>query len=107
MNAEKVLIALANRHRIKLLETISNEGNEGIIVSAATELLTVNQPTVTHHLTKMLDAGVLVKKSESHFHIYKINVEKLKELVGYLNKVIENCERKQENETKRNQNKTT
>ncbi len=67
MEIEPILTALANRHRIKLINVISEEGNKGIIVSAATELLGVSQPTVSHHLLKMKEANLLDMNTNSCF----------------------------------------
>jgi len=93
MNAERILNALARYHRLRILDIISESGNEGLIVTAATKLLPVGQSTTTHHLTLMLNAGVLNMAVEGHYHLYRINVETLEWIVNYLNNVITKCKK--------------
>ncbi len=96
MRVEPILVAIANRHRLRIINTISNANNRGIIVGAASKLLGLSQPTVSHHLQKMREANVLDMVSNSYCHVHTINVDTLKFLIGYLQNVIDKCERKKD-----------
>ena len=93
MSTLNVISALGNRHRLKLIEIISGQDNEGITVEAATILLGIKQPTVSHHLSELKDVGLVTCQSSSYYHIYRVDTTKLKELVSFLREIILNCEK--------------
>ncbi len=52
---------LADPARLRLLSRLAAEGCEPMSVTALTELSGLSQPTVSHHLKKLADAGLLKK----------------------------------------------
>ena len=51
--------ALADRHRVKILNMLARAGGEAICVCDFTEPLGLKQPTVSYHLKLLTDAGML------------------------------------------------
>ena len=93
MDIERTLRAISYRHRLKILEHISGLKNEGVIVTALVELIDLTQPTVTHHLTKMTDAGILTMIKDGHYHIYRINTKTLEKIIEFFISLREKCEK--------------
>lgn len=52
---------LADPVRLKLLSKIAHAGCAPLSVNELTELTGLSQPTVSHHLKKLVDAGLLTK----------------------------------------------
>lgn len=94
MNALKILEALADRHRLKIINSLCENNNKGITVNVAASILDITQPTTTHHLAKLFDAGVLDMKKDGNFHIYFINVRALQLVRSYIEELIEECKQK-------------
>lgn len=50
---------LADPARLRILSSIAEEGCDPVTASDLTELLGLGQPTVSHHLKKLTEAGLL------------------------------------------------
>lgn len=96
ISIEKVLIALANHHRLSILKSIAE--NKGMIVNAATNILPISQSTTSHHLIKMRRANILNRVDNGRLHIYSINVKVLEEVMKYLENIIKECKKENHNE---------
>ena len=55
---------LADPARLQILSLIATEGCAPATVGALTEKLGLSQPTVSHHLKKLADAGFLTRHKE-------------------------------------------
>jgi ArsR family transcriptional regulator len=65
--------ALADPNRIQILAIIANSENNECCVCDLTEPLNLTQPTVSHHLAKMVSAGILEKQKRGTWSWYRLN----------------------------------
>ncbi len=87
----RIINAAGNKARIAILEIISEY--EEVCTCELQPALGMPQPTITTHLSKMYDVGLLKKKQVWRFSYYYIN-PKYRELVNTILK-----DRKKEKET--------
>jgi DNA-binding transcriptional ArsR family regulator len=69
--------ALADESRLKLLGALA--ANEASVEELA-ERLRLKGPTVSHHLAKLREAGLVSMRTEGNTHLHALNVAKLHEL---------------------------
>jgi ArsR family transcriptional regulator len=69
---ERMFKALADRHRVKILNRLLRAGGEAVCVCDFEEMLTLKQPTVSYHLKQLLDAGILERERRGHFAYFSI-----------------------------------
>lgn len=78
------LSALGHPVRLSILRFVVQSGPAG---SAAGEIQAhVDMPasTLSHHLKRLVDAGLLHSRSEGTFHYYSVEYEALRALTDYL-----------------------
>jgi len=68
---ESVFRALADRHRIKILSVLM-AADESVCVCAFEEELGLAQPTVSYHLKRLADAGLLERERRGTFAYYRL-----------------------------------
>jgi ArsR family transcriptional regulator len=64
--------ALADPHRVRILNRLVTAG-EAVCVCELNEGLGVSQPTVSFHLKKLLDAGIVEREQRGTWAYYSIN----------------------------------
>jgi ArsR family transcriptional regulator, arsenate/arsenite/antimonite-responsive transcriptional repressor len=69
---EQLLRALADRHRLKILNTLVRAGGEALCVCEFEPILGLKQPTVSYHLKQLTDAGVLDREKRGTNAYYSI-----------------------------------
>lgn len=69
--------ALADEHRLKLLGFLANRECS---VEELAELLRLKAPTVSHHLTKLKELGLVEMKVDGNTHLYRLNAQSLRSL---------------------------
>ncbi len=69
---ETLFKALADRHRVKILNLLARAGGEAICVCDFTEPLGLKQPTVSYHLKLLTDAGLLEREKRGSFAYYRL-----------------------------------
>jgi ArsR family transcriptional regulator len=69
---ETLFKALADRHRVKILNLLSQVGDEAICVCDFIEPLGLKQPTVSYHLKLLVDAGLLQREKRGSFAYYRL-----------------------------------
>jgi ArsR family transcriptional regulator len=79
----KLFKALADPHRVRVLNTLAVSG-EPVCVCDLTELLGVSQPTVSFHMKKLLDAGLLEREQRGVWAYYALRRDALDRLRGVL-----------------------
>ena len=85
--AEDVAAALkvvADPARLRLLSLISNAEGAEACVCNLTEPLGLSQPTVSHHLKVLADAGLLEREQRGRWAYYRVVPERLELLRGAL-----------------------
>lgn len=80
----KLLKAVADPARLQLLALIKSSPNRESCVCDLTAPLALSQPTVSHHLRILTDAGLLTRESRGTWAWYSVNEERLQELSDLL-----------------------
>ena len=80
----RLLKAVADPTRLRLLSLLrSKEGCEACVCDL-TEPLGLSQPTVSHHLKVLVDAGILAREKRGYWTWYAIQPTRLAELAAVL-----------------------
>lgn len=69
---ERLLKALADRHRLRILNILLAADGQPVCVCAFPPLLGISQPTVSHHLKQLLEAGLLEREKRGTFAYYSL-----------------------------------
>ena len=72
LELEQVFKALADRHRVKMLNRLLAAGGEAVCVCDFQELLAMKQSTVSYHLKLMLDAGIVTREKRGSYAYYSL-----------------------------------
>lgn len=70
-DAASLLKAAADPHRLTILATLARAGEE-VCVCEFTETLPLNQPTVSHHLRILRDAGLVEAERRGTWVYYRL-----------------------------------
>jgi ArsR family transcriptional regulator, arsenate/arsenite/antimonite-responsive transcriptional repressor len=83
---ERVFKALADRHRVKILNRLLQAGGEAVCVCDLEDLLPLKQPTVSYHLKQLLEAGIVEREKRGSFAYFSVAdgaLEHVCTLLGY------------------------
>jgi ArsR family transcriptional regulator len=83
---ERVFKALADRHRVRILNRLLQAGGEAVCVCDLEDLLPLKQPTVSYHLKQLLDAGIVEREKRGSFAYFSVapgSLERVCALLGY------------------------
>ena len=69
---EQVFKALADRHRVKILNRLLAAGGEAVCVCEFQELLDLKQSSVSYHLKQLLDAGIVEREKRGSFAYFSV-----------------------------------
>ena len=69
---ERLFKALADRHRVQILNCLLQAGDEAVCVCEFQPLLGIKQPTVSHHLKQLVEAGLLDREKRGTFAYYRL-----------------------------------
>jgi ArsR family transcriptional regulator, arsenate/arsenite/antimonite-responsive transcriptional repressor len=70
---EQVFKALADRHRVKILNRLLSAGGEAICACDFEELLGLKQPTVSYHLKQLLKAGIVERERRGSYAYFSLS----------------------------------
>jgi ArsR family transcriptional regulator len=82
---ETVFKALADRHRVKILNRLIGAGGEAVCVCDFEAMLGLKQSTVSYHLKQLLDAGMVDREkrgSYAYFRLAPSALERVSALLG-------------------------
>lgn len=80
---ERISKALGDPHRIRIMHEV---GKAGVMPCAGIcDMIKLAQPSVSHHLKQLTDAGLLVPQKEGRNIRYTIDKELLAAYTRYLN----------------------
>ncbi len=79
-----MLKALADPVRLQLLSIISASPNREACVCDMTDAVPVAQPTVSHHLKTLVDAGILTRERRGTWAWFHLDTTALEEIRGFL-----------------------
>jgi ArsR family transcriptional regulator, arsenate/arsenite/antimonite-responsive transcriptional repressor len=77
----RVFKALADPHRVKIINLLATSPDP-VCVCEFTEPLGLSQPTVSHHLKKLVQAGLLEREQRGTWAYYSLNREALGRLAA-------------------------
>jgi len=69
---ERVLKALADRHRLRIVNLLLRAGGEAVCVCEVQPLLGLSQGTVSHHLKQLVEAGVVARESRGTYSYFSL-----------------------------------
>jgi ArsR family transcriptional regulator len=75
--------ALADPHRVKIVNLLATSPDP-VCVCEFTGPLGLSQPTVSHHLKKLVDAGLLAREQRGTWAYYSLNHDTLGQLAAAL-----------------------
>jgi ArsR family transcriptional regulator len=81
---ERLFQALADRHRLKVVNMLAQAEGEAICVCDFQDALALKQPTVSYHLKQLVDAGVLKREQRGRYAFYSLKqgvLDRIAELV--------------------------
>ena len=81
---ETVFKALADRHRVKILNRLLTAGGEAVCVCDFEAMLDLKQPTVSYHLKQLLDAGIVTREKRGSFAYFALDPSAFERIRGLL-----------------------
>ncbi|MFI7583674.1 ArsR/SmtB family transcription factor [Kocuria sp. M1N1S27] len=79
-----LLKALSDPTRLRLLSHVAAQGCEAVCACDLTEELGISQPTVSHHMKKLVDAGLLTREQRGKWAHYSVVPSAFAELRSFL-----------------------
>jgi ArsR family transcriptional regulator len=81
---ERLFKALADRHRLQILNCLLQAGGDPVCVCELQPLLGLGQPTVSHHLKQLVESGLLDREKRGTFAYYRLKPGSLDRISGLL-----------------------
>lgn len=78
---EKISKALGDVNRLRILQHISKKGGCGHC-SDIQDIIDLAQPSVSHHIKILIEAGLIEPEKEGRNHKYTLNEKLMKEYTG-------------------------
>jgi len=78
------LEALGNPTRLQLYRILVRAGDDGLPVGSVQEKLAVPASTLSHHLKRMVDTGLVTQERQATTLICRANYPGMDALIGYL-----------------------
>lgn len=78
------LSALGHPVRLRALRFVVQAGAEGASAGDIQAHVGLPASTLSHHLKRLVDAGLLTSRSEGTFHFYAVRFAQLRALTDYL-----------------------
>ncbi|MEE1616999.1 ArsR/SmtB family transcription factor [Brachybacterium sp. J153] len=79
-----LLKALSDPTRLRLLSHVAAQGCESVCACDLTEPLGISQPTISHHMKKLVDAGLLTREQRGRWAHYSLIPAAFAELRAFL-----------------------
>ena len=79
---ERVLKALADRHRLRIVNLLLRASGEPVCVCEVQPLLGLSQGTVSHHLKQLVEAGVIEREGRGTYSYFSLVPGALDSLQG-------------------------
>ena len=87
MKIEKAALqleALGNSTRLQLYRTLVRAGDEGLPVGRIQDKLEIAASTLSHHLKRLVDTGLVTQERQATTLICRANYPGMNALIGYL-----------------------
>ncbi|MDN3595080.1 ArsR/SmtB family transcription factor [Zunongwangia endophytica] len=80
---EKIAKALSDRNRLLIMKAIQK--NEGKLdCSAIVDSLDLSQPSISHHIKRLVEADLIIPYKEGRFYFYSLNQNILNDYLATL-----------------------
>jgi ArsR family transcriptional regulator len=76
--------ALSDSTRLRVLSHVAAQGCHSVCACDLIDVLGISQPTISHHLKKLVDAGLLVREQRGKWAHYTIVKDAFSELRNFL-----------------------
>jgi ArsR family transcriptional regulator len=76
--------AMGTEPRLRIMQLLLSAHPDGLVVGEIQEELEIPNSTLSHHLDKLKNEGLVQSRRESTFIHYTAEVEALRELLGFL-----------------------
>lgn len=76
--------ALADPTRLRLMSHVAAQGCDSVCACDLIDVLDISQPTISHHLKKLVDAGLLTREQRGRWAHYTVVREAFAELRMFL-----------------------
>jgi ArsR family transcriptional regulator, arsenate/arsenite/antimonite-responsive transcriptional repressor len=73
--------SLGDPHRVKIINLLATT-DESLCICDLTEPLGLSQPTVSHHMKKLLDVGLIEREQRGKWAYFTLNAEALRTLAS-------------------------
>lgn len=83
-DAAKTLAELGNDTRLSIFRLLVKAGPEGIPVGEIQRLLDIPASTLSHHIRRLMQVGLVVQRRESRTLHCIARIDTLRELIDYL-----------------------
>jgi len=87
-NAAKQLEALGNPTRLSIFRTLVEAGTDGCPVGEIRDSLDIPSSTLSHHIAKLVNAGLLTQERSSRSLICRVDHSSMDSLMEFL---VQNC----------------
>ena len=81
---ELVFKALADRHRVKIVNRLLAADGEAVCVCEFQDLLGLKQSSVSYHLKQLLDAGLVAREKRGSYAYFSLTDGALERVSGLL-----------------------
>lgn len=89
VDLERLFKALADRHRLQILNCLLQADGEAVCVCEFQPLLGVKQPTVSHHLKQLVEAGLLDREKRGTYAYYRLKPGALERVGALLDEPVQ------------------
>src|SRR5499425_591329 len=76
--------AMGTEARLRIMQLLLSAHPDGLVVSEIQQELEIPHSTLSHHLDKLKNEGLVLVQRESTFLRYTANTEALQQLLGFL-----------------------
>lgn len=83
---EKIAKALGDVNRLRILHHISKKGGSGQC-SEIQDIIDLAQPSISHHIKILIEAGLIEPEKEGRNHKYSLNEKLVKEYSNAINQL--------------------
>ncbi|MFY7728641.1 MAG: ArsR/SmtB family transcription factor [Flavobacterium sp.] len=84
---ERISKALGDPHRLRIMQEVKKQ--EWLQCAQIIEMIDLAQPSVSHHIKQLIDAGLLIAEKEGRCIKYTIDKEVFSEYITFLNSLVE------------------
>ena len=84
LELEQVFKALADRHRVRILNRLIAAGGEAVCVCEFQDMLDLKQSSVSYHLKQLLDAGIVEREKRGSYAYFSLTAGALERVRSLL-----------------------